>query len=116
MKRLMCVVDLEATCWPDDQKPGPEGQGAVEPRTEIIEIGAAMVGFPDLSAAGEFDVFVRPKLNPVLTDFCKTLTSIRQEDVDGAQMFPAALDQFTRWISTCGTKKEVLFSSWGMYD
>lgn len=116
MKRCMCVVDIEATCWPDRKAPGPDGQGWVEPRTEIIEIGAAMLGLPDLSAKGEFDMFVRPKLNPVLTDFCKTLTSIRQQDTDEAQAFPLVLKSFAEWISTFGRKEEVLFASWGRYD
>lgn len=116
MKRWMCVVDVEATCWPDRQVPGPNGQGWVEPRNEIIEIGAAMVSLPDLAVKDEFDMFVRPNLNPELTDFCKTLTSIRQEDVDGAQMFPVVLKSFTDWIATVGPKEDVLFSSWGMYD
>ena len=116
MKQLMCVVDIEATCWPDRKMPGPGGQGWVEPQNEIIEIGAAMVALPDLSAKGEFDMFVRPKLNPVLTDFCKTLTSIRQQDIDAAQAFPEALERFAAWISAYGPKEEVLFASWGRYD
>lgn len=61
-------------------------------------------------------MFVRPILNPALTDFCKTLTSIRQQDVDEAQMFPAVLERFVGWISTFGPKEDVLFSSWGRYD
>lgn len=116
MKKWMCVVDIEATCWADRSIPGPNGEGLVEPRNEIIEIGAAMVGLPDLSAGGEFDVFVRPTLNPVLTDFCKMLTSIRQQDVDEAPLFPAALERFAVWIATFGSKEDVLFSSWGRYD
>ncbi|OGS28279.1 MAG: hypothetical protein A3J70_12815 [Elusimicrobia bacterium RIFCSPHIGHO2_02_FULL_61_10] len=116
MKRLMCVVDLEATCWPDRKVPGPGGQGWIEPRNEIIEIGAAMVELPELSALGEFDMFVHPKLNSVLTDFCKTLTSIRQEDVNAALLFPAVLEKFEAWTSTFGLKEDVLFGSWGMYD
>lgn len=75
-----------------------------------------MLTIPDLSAKGEFDMFVRPKLNPVLTDFCKTLTSIRQQDTDEAQAFPLVLERFAAWISTYGRKEEVLFASWGRYD
>ena len=116
MKELLCVVDLEATCWPDRKIPGPGGQGWVEPRNEIIEIGAAMVGLPDLSARDEFDIFVGPKLNPALTDFCKALTSIRQEDVDAALPFPPAMEKFAAWLSSFGPKENVLFASWGLYD
>lgn len=115
-KHLMCVVDLEATCWPDHKAPGPGGEGWIEPRTEIIEIGAAIVDLPGLSARGEFDMFVRPNLNPALTEFCKTLTSIRQEDVDAAPPFPTVVGKFAAWIASFGPKEDVLFGSWGLYD
>lgn len=88
----------------------------VEPRNEIIELGAAMVSLPELTSGGEFDLFVRPILNPTLTDFCKTLTSIRQQDVDQALPFPAALERFSVWLATFGSKEDILFSSWGRYD
>lgn len=116
MKGLLCVVDLEATCWPERKAPGPGGRGWIEPRTEVIEIGAALVELPGLSARGEFDSFVRPQLNPALTDFCKTLTSIRQEEVDAAPPFPAALETFAAWLAGFGGKDAVLFGSWGRYD
>ena len=109
-------MDIEATCWPDRKMPGPDGLGWVEPQNEIIEIGTVMVGLPGLSVKGEFDEFVRPKLNPALTDFCKGLTSIRQQDIDVAQAFPAVLKNFAGWLSTFGPKEEVLFASWGRYD
>lgn len=116
MKHFLCVVDVEATCWPNHKMPGPNGQGWVEPRTEIIEIGAAMVSITDLTVKGEFDEFVRPKLNPELSDFCRTLTSIRQQDIDAARGFPEVLTKFGAWISSFGPKEEVLFASWGRYD
>ena len=47
-----------------------------------------------------------------LSDFCKSLTSIRQEDVDGADEFPAVFRRFVDWI---GPDPFVL-CSWGAYD
>jgi len=116
MKKLICVVDFEATCWEDRKIPGPNGQGWVEPRNEIIEFGAVMAEMPELEPFTQFQAFVRPTLNPVLTDFCKTLTSIRQEDVDQAEEFPHVLAAFRGWMHGAAGDDDVLFASWGDYD
>jgi inhibitor of KinA sporulation pathway (predicted exonuclease) len=60
---------------------------------------------------GEFQSFVKPKINPILTDFCKNLTHIKQEDVDSAETFPNVNDKFNEWL---GMDYHVF--SWGDYD
>jgi len=98
------VFDLEASCWlncPQLQK--------LEMQT--IEIGAVRVtdSFEPLDT---FQCFVKPWLNPILSDFCKTLTSITQEQVEGAEDFAAAFPKFLSWAGS--SKCE--FISWGNYD
>lgn len=67
------IFDLEATCWENDRTK----------QNEIIEIGAVKLD-ENLAVIGEFQTFIKPKLNPILSDFCKKLTSISQEEVDQA--------------------------------
>ncbi|MCP4520463.1 MAG: exonuclease domain-containing protein [Cytophagales bacterium] len=95
------IVDLEATCW------NPKGNH----QNEIIEIGAVMVD-EDQDIISEFELFVKPTLNPILSDFCTELTSITQKDVDNAPLFPEAIQRFRTWIGT----EEYLLCSWGHYD
>ena len=97
------VYDLEATCWEKGTRPE---------RMEIIEIGAVRVDATKLTIRDEFDTFVQPVSEPELTDFCRNLTSIRQEDIDSAQTFPDALKDFLDWIGT----DETILCSWGSYD
>jgi 3'-5' exoribonuclease 1 len=97
------VVDLEATCW--EERGSPE-------RMEIIEIGAVLLASSRGPAEREFGSFVRPFDSPLLSDFCTRLTSIRQQDVDGAATFPEVLPRFVEWI---GGEPFVL-ASWGAYD
>jgi 3'-5' exoribonuclease 1 len=59
------IVDLEATCW----------EGRDSSRNEIIEIGAVLVN-EQQEILSEFEQFVRPLMNPVLSEFCKNLTTI----------------------------------------
>lgn len=100
------VFDLEATCWAqgDPDCAPPEAR-------EIIEIGAVRLG-PDLAARDEYDIFVRPVVRPLLSCFCKSLTSISQSNVDKAADFKAVLPDFLRWIGP----GPVTTCSWGAYD
>ena len=98
------VIDLEATCDAEQRMPRNE--------TEIIEIGAVLCDGETLRPAGEFQTFVRPIRHPRLTPFCAELTTIRQADVDGAPLFPRAIDELRRFADG----RDFLFCSWGEYD
>ncbi|WP_176317933.1 3'-5' exonuclease [Burkholderia vietnamiensis] len=100
------VVDLEATCS-DDDTISPENM-------ETIEIGACWVG-ADGSVLDRFQSFVRPIVNPRLTEFCCQLTGIRQEDVDSAPLFPAAAELLREFVHRHQTPGSI-WASWGAYD
>ena len=97
------VVDLEATCWERDSTPE---------RMEIIEIGAVCLTPNAEADVREFSAFVRPIASPVLSEFCTQLTSIRQEDVAGADIFETVFPQFLAWIG----EEPFRLVSWGRYD
>jgi inhibitor of KinA sporulation pathway (predicted exonuclease) len=96
------ILDLEATCW--EQK----GHGN---KNEIIEIGALCIN-DDGKIESEFSEFIKPTLNPILSDFCKSLTSIKQEDVDYADKFDKVIERFKSWIGD----NDYVLCSWGFYD
>ena len=105
MPRALLIVDLEATCWEAREHRAEE--------METIEIGAVLVEPGADAPARAFQAFVRPVRHPVLSRFCRELTSITQAEVDAAERFPAALVRFLEWI---GDPRAVLFASWGEYD
>jgi inhibitor of KinA sporulation pathway (predicted exonuclease) len=96
------VVDLEATC--DDLGSVPRHE------SEIIEIGAVLVDGAGLRPIAELDLFVRPIVHPQLTPFCTQLTTITQDMVEDALLFPAALARLVAFGAGA------LFCSWGAYD
>ena len=100
------VIDLEATC--DDGGAVPKNQ------MEIIEIGAVLVDGRSFAAKAEFQRFVRPLRHPILTPFCRQLTSITQAEVDAAETFPRVLGQLREFMAA--TPRLPLFCSWGNYD
>jgi inhibitor of KinA sporulation pathway (predicted exonuclease) len=105
-KRLILVIDLEATC--------DEGEGIPPDEMEIIEIGAVWAT-TEGKVIDEFQVFVRPLLHPHLTPFCQQLTHIQQTDVDAAETFPAAAVALTRFAQR-HQGPDATWGSWGQYD
>jgi inhibitor of KinA sporulation pathway (predicted exonuclease) len=99
------IIDFEATCSDTGEFPREE--------MEIIEWGAAAVDKETLRTVSDFGRFVKPVRNPILTRFCKELTSITQEDVDNGMSFSSSLSDFVGWMNQF---KEVTFCSWGNYD
>ena len=100
------VVDLEATCC--------DKQATIkQTEMEIIEIGAVMVEAENLNIIDEFQSFIKPIRHPILTEFCKSLTSISQTQVDLAPTYPEAIALLKKWLS--GYSNGV-FGSWGDFD
>ena len=46
----------------------------------------------------EFHSYVRPQINPCLSDFCTSLTGISQSQVDNAPLFPVVFREFKQWL------------------
>jgi len=97
------VFDLEATCW----------DGYDKSQNETIEIGAVLVN-EKKEITSEFQRFIKPLKFPILSEFCKDLTSIKQSDVDGAPYFSEVIDEFKSWINT--NDEQYTLCSWGIYD
>ncbi len=99
------IFDLEATCW------NGNSHGKV---SEIIEIGAVKLNlFGEI--IGEYNRFVKPILNPILSPFCKELTSIEQEQIDRAKNYETVIEEFQDWIGIFDDENYLL-CSWGFYD
>ncbi|PLS19614.1 3'-5' exonuclease [Bacillus sp. M6-12] len=100
------VFDLEATCidkikYPEQAKTFPN---------EVVEIGAVKINEKG-EIVDSFERFVKPILNPVLTDYCKNLTKIPQSKIDEAEGFPDVIQAFKEWIG-----EDYILCSWGHYD
>ena len=99
------VLDLEATCCNQETIRRHE--------MEIIEIGAVMVEAQSLTTLDEFQTFIKPIRFPRLTEFCQSLTSITQTQVDQAPEYKEAIARLKEWLSNY---PNAVFGSWGDYD
>jgi 3'-5' exoribonuclease 1 len=100
------IYDLEATCW--------EQWDLNNKTQEIIEIGAIKVNDYG-EATHRFMQFIKPKLHPTLSVFCRNLTSIQQQDVDRAEAFERVVDNFKEFCG-CFDNEEYVLMSWGNFD
>jgi 3'-5' exoribonuclease 1 len=105
---MAILVDFEATCWDKDEK---HKQG----NAEIIEIGAVAVD-GEYQVLSEFSTFIRPVKEPVLSEFCRSLTGIEQREVDKALKFNDGIQCFYHWILTSRTERDYAIYTWGNYD
>ncbi|HQW10677.1 MAG TPA: 3'-5' exonuclease [Saprospiraceae bacterium] len=98
------IYDLEAACWLGRPPAG---------HNEIIEIGAFCInGYGEIT--NRFARYVRPVINPKLSGFCKSLTSIQQHNVDTADRFDIVIDDFLDWFDY--ENEEYYLISWGEND
>lgn len=114
MINKIMIVDLECTC---DQRRAEDKKEDFIPKVkrkemEIIEIGAVIADFQG-NVFETFSCFVKPVINPVLTDFCKSLTKIEQSSVDNG----VSLKEAITMLSDFALNNNVVFwGSWGLFD
>ncbi len=89
------IYDTEYTTWEGAQE--RKWSGPNEHR-EIVEIGAIMVDTSTLTEISSLDLYIQPKINPILSDFFISLTKITQQkiDVEGVD-FSDAWKKFNTW-------------------
>src|SRR5215469_18771304 len=71
------VFDLEFTAWDGSQDTGWMRPGEYR---ELIQIGAVKVDAGFVPVA-EFDCLIRPRLNPMLSDYIEMLTGITNDEM-----------------------------------
>lgn len=97
------ALDLEATCWEYDTSVHEK---------EIIEIGAVLVDGHTLSRQEEFSQLVKPAEKPDISDYCRQLTGIQNEEIFSAAPFSEVWPEFLNWAGA----DEFTLVSWGNYD
>jgi inhibitor of KinA sporulation pathway (predicted exonuclease) len=98
------IVDLEATCWATREESSRN-------TSEIIEIGTVLYNL-DTCRIEKSDSFLVKPVNSVVSEFCTTLTTLTQEDVDDGMAFKTACDYLMNEYSSL----DYPWASYGAYD
>ncbi|KAI1727545.1 exonuclease domain-containing protein [Ditylenchus destructor] len=91
------VIDFECTC----------GDNVNSSQMEIIEFPAILIDAKQKSVIDRFHSYVRPVINPQLTEFCTHLTGITQDKVNNAPVFPDVLKSFRQWMQVNRVGREM---------
>jgi inhibitor of KinA sporulation pathway (predicted exonuclease) len=99
----LLIVDIEATCWEGDPPP--------EQESEIIEIGICPLSLENGEVGSKRSILVRPQRS-TLSEFCTTLTTLTQAQVDEGVLF----DQACQTLCDEFDSKNTAWASWGEFD
>jgi inhibitor of KinA sporulation pathway (predicted exonuclease) len=111
MIRYICVLDFEETCWEDPK--------IDKSKIEIIEFPSILYKLENnkLEKISEFHEYVKPVINPTLSEFCIKLTGIKQETVDKADVFSAVFNRHHKWLKELvPNMNELSFLTCGAWD
>src|SRR5262249_15471661 len=72
------VFDLEFTAWEGSLARGWNRPGE---HKELVQVGAVKVDAQSLKPVDEINLLVRPRINPVLSDYLVTLTGVTNADM-----------------------------------
>lgn len=100
------VVDVESTCW-------EHGQTPVDERSEIIDIGVALLSMETMACAAGVSILVKPFYSSI-SAFCTELTGYAPDDFEH--------ESVTDLYHACQRLKaqyythQRVWASWGDYD
>ena len=80
-KKYICVMDLELTCWADDD---PDRRPRKE--MEITEIGFEVLDAITLKGVSRITKCVKPLNHPTISKYNTELTGITQDEVDSSNL------------------------------
>lgn len=96
------VIDIESTCWKENTS---------KELNEIIEIGICPIETKSGKVLEPKSIIVRPTYSTV-SEFCTSLTTLTQEDVDNGISFSDACSILVNKYDT----KRYTWASYGFYD
>ncbi|KAI8876925.1 hypothetical protein K501DRAFT_231185 [Backusella circina FSU 941] len=101
--------DVEATCIKD---------GGFNYANEIIEFPVVLISGTTFEVVDEFRSYVKPGINPVLSEYCIELTGITQDIVDKSPDFVEVLNAFQVFMEKYDLfrSKTATFVTDGPYD
>uniref|UniRef100_A0A8D2Q9Q6 ERI1 exoribonuclease family member 2 n=1 Tax=Zonotrichia albicollis TaxID=44394 RepID=A0A8D2Q9Q6_ZONAL len=76
-----------------------------------LEFPAVLLNTSTGAIESEFHMYVQPQEHPILSEFCKELTGITQNQVDQGVPLNICLSQFMKWIQKIQKEKKIMFST-----
>ena len=110
--RCVILLDLEFTCWESSLR---ENWSDPARPPEVIEIAMASYDVRRDHVIDRFSSFVRPRVNPVLSAYCKDLVRVSQETIDEAPPLADVNGQAGHWLAGYSLARDPT-CAWGFND
>jgi len=111
MSIYLCVLDFEATCW--NKRSNLERQEIIEFPSVLYELNSKN----EVIFISEFSKYVKPVLEPVLSDFCTELTGITQDKVNEANTIEVVYNEHFQWLkANTRTNSDIYIITCGAWD
>ena len=99
MLSALVIFDLEFTAWPDSMAGHWLAPGQFK---EVVQIGAVRLETESLAVTASFDCLVKPRINPVLSDYFQRLTGITNARLaKEGEDFETAYRRFIAFAGDC---------------
>lgn len=112
MTGAVVFFDLEFTAWEDSLETGWSAPGRP---AEILQIGAVLVDQNGTAPRRFFSCWVRPRINPTLSRYCRSLLGVEQSLIDGSAPLSVAMVKLYRWLGDTPSA-QTCWMSWGRED
>lgn len=89
------IFDTEFTSWKGCNEKGWDKNK--NQFRELVQLSAIKVNGDNLHTVDTFDAYSKPIKNPVLSEYLKNLTGIKQEDIDKARPAKQVIEEFLDW-------------------
>ena len=120
MTDYICILDFEATCWDQHDRRYPN---------EIIEFPSVLLKWDNtplhdvskrkkyiVQEVARIQLYVKPAVNPIVSEFCTNLTGITQKQVDQGVDLRVAIETHLRWIASIAPTNKVTIVTHGDWD
>ncbi len=106
------LLDAEFTCWE-----GSLASGWSDPEhpAEMIEIGMIAYDASRKIETASFTSLIKPRINPVLSDYCLNILPITQAEIDSAPEFISVMSEVSNWLEQ-HTSPDSPTAAWGKID
>ena len=106
------LLDAEFTCWD-----GSLASGWSDPEhpAEMIEIGMIAYDANSQIEIASLTSLIKPRVNPILSDYCLNILPIVQTEIDSAPEFETVMSEVSNWLEQHSTPKSPT-AAWGKID
>ena len=108
MTDYICVLDFEATCFNNSKN------------HEIIEFPSILLKWENdtIIQVHRIQLYVKPKMYPIVSKFCRELTGITQEIVNQGIPLETAIEKHLSWLNTCSNNQlnKITIVTCGQWD